>query len=546
MIMRKNTIIVAALSILAFISCQKESKEITPEVTPSVGPTSFIVSLPETKTTLEGRSVLWADNDEIRVFGYSEGESVASAVFQFTGVNEDNQAVFGIKEGESLGAFSNYYAAYPAMDGITVSVNKEVATMAFPRMNSFPYSVRNQRPAGGQFDPKLAIMTATFDGERLVFRHGVGYVKITIPYDDVTSIDVNFTNNCVGDTPTYNLETGALSSLGNSAKNITGSTGSTPFVKGQTYYLAAIPRSGYSIGTTTVSYTIEGESDPIAVSTTHFSGKNVEVGKIFDLGSPAKPTSPKITYTIPSKLDFDAESGSFAFNVQNPVEGVSLQAQLTEGDWIDANSISVDAAEGTVSFTCSKNDATDAEERTAVITLSYEGAESVPVTITQGVQGSSTIVNTYVLYVDSNKKLVNTKNGDAYYFDTGTGTSILDCNDSNNYFGTATSYEINGVSYRYARKLDNSNPLSFTVSEGASATLKFYCARREKTKTTTIALNDGSTNIIKPELSWDDEGGKAILYESDLINLASGKTYSFAKSGDNIGIFYVEVVETIN
>ncbi|MBQ3766225.1 MAG: BACON domain-containing protein [Bacteroidales bacterium] len=386
--MRKNTIIIAALSILAFISCQKESKEITPEVTPSVGPTSFIVSLPETKTTLEGRSVLWADNDEIRVFGYTEGESVVSAVFQFTGVNEDNQAVFGIKEGESLGAFSNYYAAYPAMEGITVSVNKEVATMAFPRMNSFPYNVRNQRPAGGQFDPKLAIMTATFDGERLVFRHGVGYVKITVPYDDVTSIDVNFTNNCVGDTPTYNLETGALSSLGNSAKNITGSTGSTPFVKGQTYYLAAIPRSGYSIGTTTVSYTIEGESDPIAVSTTHFSGKNVEVGKIFDLGSPAKPTSPKITYTIPSKLDFDAESGSFAFNVQNPVEGVSLQAQLTEGDWIDANSISVDAAEGTVSFTCSKNDAADAQERTAKITLSYTGAEDVVVTITQGIAGS--------------------------------------------------------------------------------------------------------------------------------------------------------------
>ena len=153
----RKTVIIAAFSWLAFFSCQKEATEIAPDVTTSAGPTSFIVSLPETRTTLNDHSVLWEDNDEIQVFGYTEGEPVSSADFQFTGVNENNQAVFEIKEGQELGEFSNYYAAYPAMSGITISEKNGSVTMTFPRLNSNPYHFRNQQPGVGQFDPNLSL-----------------------------------------------------------------------------------------------------------------------------------------------------------------------------------------------------------------------------------------------------------------------------------------------------------------------------------------------------------------------------------------------------
>lgn len=379
----KKFVGILALCALAFAACQKENGN--PAREPVSGPLTFIVSTPETRTELDGRSVLWVENDEIRVFGFTDNTTQASAVFAFTRTNDDGTALFTIKDGETLGEYANYYAAYPAMAGVSVSADsKGNMTMTYPRMNVFPYSVRNQRPAAGGFDSKLTIMTAKYDGERLAFRHGIGYVKIAVPYDNVTSIDINFTNNCLGDTPTYNLETGAISSLGNSSKNITANVSSGTFVKGQAYYLAAIPRSGNSIGLTTVSYTIE-ESDPVTVSTNHFEGKSVEFGKIFDLGSPAKPTSPKITFTTPAKLAYDATSGSFPYAVANPVSGQSVTATLESGvDWISNIVVGADA----VTFTCSKNNATDAQERSAVITLHYTGAADVPVTVTQGVSGS--------------------------------------------------------------------------------------------------------------------------------------------------------------
>lgn len=525
------------MSLLAVFSCQKEKMQPAPDVTS--GPTSFIVSLPETRTELDGHSVLWVDNDEIRVFGYTEGETVSSAVFQFSGLNDAGLAVFSIKEGETLGEYANYYAAYPAMaEGITVSVDsKGNATMAFPRLNAFPYNVRNQRPADGGFDPNLTIMTAKYDGERLSFRHGVGYVKVTVPYDDVTKIDVNFTNNCLGDTPTYNLETGVLSSLGNSSKNITASTDSAPFVKGQTYYLAAIPRSGYSISTTTVSYTIEGESSSLTVSTDHFSGKNVEIGKIFDLGSPAKPTSPKITYTLPAKLAYDAEAGSFAYSVVNAADQ-NVTAELTSGDWIDASSITVDATEKTVSFTCSKNNAADAEERTAVITLSYEGAESVKVTVTQGIAGSVAEEHDWYFtdYTDAQMKAITGLEADAkadagQTWNFGDGLTMV-TNSSSKW----NKQTIGGIEYKWVatggRYGSNQKYFSFTTGSAGTVTV-LYASGGSASRALTLKV--GSTETTDSDnVSTSTSDLKTVTFAS----VAAGTVLLYSKD-DNVRIFRI-------
>ena len=91
-------------------------------------------------------------------------------------------------------------------------------------------------------------------------------------------------------------------------------------------------------------------------------------------------TTPVIVPDTPSKLEADASDGSFTYSVTNP-DGVSeVSAVKKSGDWIS----SVAASAGTVTFNCTTN---TGDERTAVITLSYPGADDVDVTITQKALG---------------------------------------------------------------------------------------------------------------------------------------------------------------
>ena len=91
--------------------------------------------------------------------------------------------------------------------------------------------------------------------------------------------------------------------------------------------------------------------------------------------------SPEITFSQPEKLAYDAESGSFAYSIANAPDGAVASASITSGTWIS----NVAVSGNTVTFDCEKNDAADAEERTAKITLSYSGAADVEVTVTQGI-----------------------------------------------------------------------------------------------------------------------------------------------------------------
>ena len=88
-------------------------------------------------------------------------------------------------------------------------------------------------------------------------------------------------------------------------------------------------------------------------------------------------TEPAINATTPETLAYNATQGSISYTIDNPIEGQSLTA-TTETEWIS----NITVGETTVTFTCTANEGT--EDRTATITLSYEGAESVTVTITQG------------------------------------------------------------------------------------------------------------------------------------------------------------------
>ena len=77
-------------------------------------------------------------------------------------------------------------------------------------------------------------------------------------------------------------------------------------------------------------------------------------------------------------LAYDATSGEIEYEIENTPTGTSLTAATTTADWISSINITSEK----VTFTCTANDGTT--DRTATFTLSYTGAASKTVTVTQG------------------------------------------------------------------------------------------------------------------------------------------------------------------
>ncbi len=89
------------------------------------------------------------------------------------------------------------------------------------------------------------------------------------------------------------------------------------------------------------------------------------------------PTYPIINADETLALEYNATLGEIGYTVTNPVTGVALDATTT-ADWIS----NIGVGESAVTFACTANEGT--ADRTATVTLSYEGAENVIVTVTQG------------------------------------------------------------------------------------------------------------------------------------------------------------------
>jgi len=510
----------AAVAVAMTSSCEKENNL---PIEKESAVKSFVVKAPETKTSIDGLSVKWASGDEITVYGYTEDSPVGKATFQLSSAPGSSSGVFTIKDGDSLGEYDNYYAFYPASIATTFSSGKIQVSSGM--------SVDSQTAVEGGFDSKYALMTAIEDAGVLSFRHAAAYFKVRVVEDNISEVKLKFGKNAVQKRPCYNAATGAITE-NNSGTNIIASKGS--FVKNSTYYIAAIPNTANKMVSLELSMTKSGATSSISSSSALFDNK-IELGQVYNLGAPVIDFSPVINATNPSKLNNDATEGSFTFAVDNGAVS-DVDVVKTTGDWI--TSFDYTTVPGTVSFDCTVN---TGDERTATFTLSIAGGDDVVVTVTQKAMGGVATVTTYELYINGGS-LVKAKNGvdgDDYF--TTTGTHTLACSASG-YFGV-DSYLILGNSYTVARKLDGSNTLSFTTSAGVTATVRVFAAQRENTKTTTIKLAGGGSNVINNEaLEWDTD--KAVLYDSGVVDLTAGTTYTLTKSGDNVGIFYIVVTET--
>ena len=366
--MKKIAFLLAAVAALT-VSCQKEPVQ---ETVPDKGiEKTFIVTTPETRTTLEGLSVRWAQDDEINViaagtgnqytFTLSEGAGTSSASFTGTLAEEDADE-------------TTFYAVYP-------NVAIRPASLANDIIEVDKTLGATQTAVKGGFDPHFAVMTA-ISGEdgKFTFRHGVAYFKVTIGNEDVVSVNLKTSNTRFQGRPQIVASTGAYSNIQGAADNITLAPEEGALEFGATYFIP-VPCKKSSLKTLTLSYTFS-DGTVKSMSTDAKASTTLELGKVYNLGTPSFIMVPTILAKDPSSLDAEATSGSFTFDLLNPVEGQTLTATLEEGvDWISNLAV----GDGTVTFDCEPN---AGDERSAVITLSYEGAEDVEVTVTQKEAGA--------------------------------------------------------------------------------------------------------------------------------------------------------------
>ena len=540
--MKKIVYILMASLALASVSCAKEEFRVSESENVSEGPSTFIVAAPDTKTTLDNHAILWTATDKIRVYGYTAGDpaSTGNAVYKIKSGAGTATAVFELDEGQSLGSFDNYFAVYPSsiqLDATKFSTGKLEVTSG-TKLNLIGQTI----PSGALFDPTQAIMTASYSAGKLSFTHGVAYIKVQVPATDgVTAIGVTFGANATGTRPIYNLD-GTYSSVegGTTAVKVSGS-----FTGNSAYYLLAPARSS-NPGNITV--TMWKGSASASKTTSSLASKRLQNGQIYDLGCPPISFDPVINVNAPSKLAYDATSGSFTFTIENP-DGVSVPTVAwTSGTWIhnvvspeDKPTVSGPDGEGeyTVTFNCDANDDALAVERTGSITVSYSGAEDKVITIKQGVAGGSVTVNTYWYYFDSehSNAVVNTSSKFTASDDT------IDFS-STGYCG-ANSFTCESISCTRGVKLNSSGFVQFTTSSDVTPVVTFYYACK--------ASGDNSGARIK--ITPTSPAGDATVYgsfntfgtySSQTKTLNASTTYRIARDNKELALIMVKLVETSN
>ena len=526
--MKRLAYIVLALCAVSLFSCNKaeEPKNTLPA---DSGITSFTASMPEsplTKTTMARPSILWAAGDKIRVIGYTEGQDVQQAIFTIKSGQGTKSAVFEIEEGQTMGTHTQYFAFYPSSIAI-----KTASLPASLEVNS-GLTVNAQAAVEGGFDPSLGIMTAKADADgNLTFTHGVAYLGVQIPDDNITALKITFGKNAAQKRPVYSTENGAITA-NNSGTAELKAVGT--FVKGSYYYLCAIPNTANKMTSVTITYTHNGV-DKSRTSTTMANDK-LEIGKLYDFGCPPLPVLNPVINASNVNIASTDEGGTITYSVDNEVSGGVLTAAIQDAGSISNLALGTPAA-GSLTFTCDANTETTAKTATVRLTYTYNTSETVTkdVVINQAPSGGSLAPeeHTYIFCLNSSGSDAQTADGVAGSYFTVSGSSKLLCSSSG-YFGV-DNYTIAGNVINYAKKIDSSNNVSFTTRTGFTSTVRFYSASRNTNTTATMKFN--GTNY---SLTWTDN--KADLIDSGTINLSENTTYTFGKSGE-VGLFYVIVEE---
>ena len=213
-------------------------------------------------------------------------------------------------------------------------------------------------------------------------------------------------------------------------------------------------------------------------------------------------------------IAYNAVSGSIAYTINNSVNGGTVSAAVTDGDWLTLGQ----GTTSPISFTCSAN--TAATERTATVTLTYtynRATVSANVTVTQA--GDPNVTPTI-----------------AEVRAQGTGSAVTK--------GVVTS--ITGSSNKTAYIQDATAAIvvygNFTAAVGdeirVSGTLQDYNGLLEITSPQVTVIS--SNNTVNPELMTVAQAvastnqGWYIRIEGATVNTISGQNVTIAQDGSTI------------
>lgn len=192
-------------------------------------------------------------------------------------------------------------------------------------------------------------------------------------------------------------------------------------------------------------------------------------------GSVAPDTTPKLGLGVESiELTAAGGEGSFTYTLSNPKDGKTVSATKNV-DWIE--NLAVNQETKTVSYNVAEN--TSEESRTATITLSYEGAQSVNVTVTQEGKTSEIVKEETVIYQTAFNYPIN---GSAY-------------NSSSEYVGTDAAGTSWGIKYGNWNSSNCAQLRVYSAGNFGSVYMKFDVANatrvtyKAKVSNTALKLN---------------------------------------------------------
>lgn len=169
--MKKYIILIAAL--VAALACNRQPAV---TVTPDLTLLSFTVGTEDTKTSLDGKNIVWSTSDCINVF--SGASFATNTAFSATSVeNSGLNATF-----EGLGEVSpEYYALFPYQSTATISP-AGVITAELPS---------TQAAVPGSFGPEANLAVAYITGtENLQFKNVGALLGVTVPDAGITGLKV--------------------------------------------------------------------------------------------------------------------------------------------------------------------------------------------------------------------------------------------------------------------------------------------------------------------------------------------------------------------
>lgn len=527
--MKRFTYIILALCAVSFFSCNKIEEPGT-IVSDNNGITTFTASMPEspiTKTTMSRPSILWAAGDKIRVIGYTEGQTVEQAIFTIKSGQGTKSAVFEIEDGQTMGTHTQYFAFYPSSIAIKTS-----SLPTSLEVNS-GLTVNAQAAVEGGFDPSLGIMTAKADADgNLSFSHGVAYLGVQIPDDNITALKITFGKNAVQKRPVYSTTDGSITANNSGTAEIK-AVGT--FVKGSYYYLCAVPNTANKMTSVTITYTHNGVEK--SRTSTTMANDYLEIGKLYDFGSPSIPVIPPAINASNVNIAATDEGGTITYSVDNEVTGGVLTAAIQDAGTISNLALGTPAS-GSLTFTCDAN--TDAAAKTATVRLTYtynSPAETVTkdVVINQAASGggSSLPVNhVRMLYVAGGSAIqtLDGVSGGSYFSST--------CNLIKSFAAdyAVTTATINAVEYNQAFKLESSTAITFTTDDTLNSTLQFYSVRRKSGDAARIDIIHGTE---KESINPDHTS----LTDSGVINLEKGTAYTIKQGTKESAVFLVVITE---